>query len=1087
MSKLVKLSTTLDTNRDTNGYVCISDNDIILSENAKVSLLNAHLSSGIITDYKINGVNTDNVVDNGKEILNLNLGDRDRNVIIPNSNYDITGLLNEIQYGLDRTCTYQSTPNTPVATTGTLAIPTDQDYGLCHLVTLDSDSKVKISYNSNIPKYNQDLNYSVKDVGISVTNGVITYNGAAAPVQYDLDKTQAQQNPKSVLVTGDTPGLAVHNVVKLVRTGAAGAIPPRDSKVISIVTETSNTNKAVALDVTKTDDTTKTVISTGFYTDDAGFTVGQDVTLDDGTGTQSVPATNIAHGTVNTVDLVYKNFVGEVTALPPGKMNTDPLLVKLEYGIDKTSIVDLGDEDIKYIDADGNEQKLETAKKFSMNLNVPLTAGNEQTELDDKHIVVDAMFTILAAGGSDYAYAQITKVTINPAGAQPAFPIIEVLCLAKDNSLPIDPTLFDKVSPAEILNSDDGHASMDSLFVADTSLGLFDTNYNLYGTTTLKTVTLTTAPGDTYLIYELEVGSYSGIPADVSNAELLNASNETLYGFTLFSRAFFQGRTYQDLLLIPIDSAITVNLLDIADCPIVAGNTVLVDENVKFSVPGVLAPNQITVGTDDFVVFNWDIAQLSWPVRQQLYTLLTNATSPELCEDTFDTYLSITLNTADTLTNLLTRIWQGVDIQDTTRVILYDGNNTLDTSLYDILVKGDKVAVQETAIAVEDHIVSHSCGRAEFLVTQVGECEFGLIPDSQDMLAASFASSPYRIVIARRAGNLEYQLFDNGNRYSLNRAIRAYNNDRIVVQWGVTPSANDFEWGTRVNSQTQAAIATFDKTVRSSGNNYQKDKSKMLFSVTRNGKIVDNWIYFGCPSPNVNDALFPQTAEDTQLARCVPWTPRANPYLPPIEFDNSQSFHVYVCPNQAAVQIVELTPTGKFTTLENGAVVPISGDNYLYHPDMHNNTNLDADYSLTKYNSLTNSYTLTFTDAEVQKLLGYKLSTITLTGLTNSWTAQIDYLRAYLPEGIVILLESLNCDTYDLGQFNGSRRNIIATAIDTQSKAGEVSIEPANLYRVALGNKQPINLRKFALAFEDLNGNRLLLANAKVTVCLLFE
>jgi hypothetical protein len=1080
MSKLVKLSTTLDTNRETNGYVCISDNDIILEPNAKVSLLNAHLSSGIITDYKINGVDTDNVITGGgKEILNLNLGDRDRNVIIPNSNYDINDLLNEIQYGLDRTCTYQSTPNTPVATTGTLAIPTDQDYGLCHLVTLDSDSKVKIAYNSNIPKYNQDLNYSVKDVGISVTNGVITYNGAAAPVQYDLDQTQAQQNPKSVLVTGDTPGLAVHDVVTLVRTGAAGAIPPRPSKVISIVTETSNTNQAVALDTTKTDDTTKTVVSTGLYTDTAGFTVGQDVTLDDGTGTQSVPATNIAHGIVNTVDLFYKNFVEEVIALPPGKLNTNQALIKLEFGIDNTSIVSLGQEDIADVPEPGF--------KFSMNLNVPLTAGNEQVELDSKHIVVDALFTILAADGSDYAYAQITKVTINPAGAQPAFPIIEVLCLAKDNSLPIDPTLFDKVSPAEILNSDDGHASMDSLFVADTMLGLFDTNYNLYGSATLKTVTLTTSPGDTYLIYELEVGSYSGIPADQTNGALVTAASTSLYGFTLFSRAFFQGRTYQDLRLIPIDSAITVNQLDIADCPIVAGNTVLVNENVKFSVPSVLDPNQITVGTDDFVVFNWDSTQFSWVQSEQLYKLLTNATSPQLCKDTFDTYLSITLNTADTLTNLLTRIWQGVDIQDTTRVTLYDGNNTLDTSLYDILVKGDKVAVQETAIAVEDNIVSHSCGRAEFLVTQVGACEFGLIPDSQDMLAASFASSPYRIVIARRAGNLEYQVFYKSTRFRLKHTIMAYNNDRIVVQWGVTPSANDFEYGFRVNSGTQAANATFDKTARSSGNNYQIDKSKMLFSVTRNGKIVNNWIYFGCPSPNVNDALFPQTAEDTQLARCVPWTPRANPYLPPMLFDNSQSFHVYVCPNQAAVQILELTPTGKFTTLENGAVVPISGDNYLYHPDMHNNTNLDADYSLTKYNSLTNSYTLTFTDAEVQKLLGYKLSTITLTGLTNSWTAQIDYLRAYLPEGIVILLESLNCDTYDLGQFNGQRRNIIATAIDTQSKAGEVSIEPSNLYRVGLGNKQPINLRKFALAFEDLNGNRLLLANAKVTVCLLFE
>jgi hypothetical protein len=348
--------------------------------------------------------------------------------------------------------------------------------------------------------------------------------------------------------------------------------------------------------------------------------------------------------------------------------------------------------------------------------------------------------------------------------------------------------------------------------------------------------------------------------------------------------------------------------------------------------------------------------------------------------------------------------------------------------------------------------------------------------------------SPLRIQIINDGGNLLYKIVQNVTEKSFKRKVVAKDGDKVIIQWGVTPGVADYEFNDNVNNATTAAQITVANIAANSGSstgdNYDADRGKVLITIVRQNDF-NRYINIGAPiaDPTLSNAV------QQQIAQTIYWTPRTNPYVAPIFWDNNGNYHVYVNPQGATIRVLELSPNQTFTVNAlTGAISHITGDNHIYHPDMHSSSNLELlNMPATKFSSLTNPFTFTFTDSNFQKLLGYKLYTKTITGLTGSWVAELDYLRAYLPEGIVILLENLSIDTFDCGQFNGSRRNIIASAMDTQDKLGEISIEPNNLYRISIGNKLPVNLRKFAIAFEDLNGQRLILANAKVTVCLLFE
>jgi hypothetical protein len=59
--------------------------------------------------------------------------------------------------------------------------------------------------------------------------------------------------------------------------------------------------------------------------------------------------------------------------------------------------------------------------------------------------------------------------------------------------------------------------------------------------------------------------------------------------------------------------------------------------------------------------------------------------------------------------------------------------------------------------------------------------------------------------------------------------------------------------------------------------------------------------------------------------------------------------------------------------------------------------------------------------------------------------------------------------------------------VNSQDRLGEISIEPSNLYKIKLNNKEPVNLRRFVVSLEDFYGNQIKLQSARAVINLLFE
>lgn len=1054
MSKLVKLTTTLNQNRDTNGYIAICDNDIILEPNAKVSLLNAHLSSGIVTDYRI--VGTDTIAQSsGQNIGFVNLGDRNRNIVINNGNYAIESLLSELQREINVGLVFNSTPASLDANATTLNIPTNQDFGLGTQVSLQTDNKVKIAYNSTPQKYGPDLAFSVKTNGINVdaSTGDITWNGTAGLVEFDLQQNLAQQSPRSVVTTGPVAGqLALLDTVTLLNsvTGAN-----RVTKIMAIAVETDNISTAFAIDPTKTDNATGEVVSLAIQASVLGLKPNDPVTLDDGAGVVGTPSVNTVTAQVDTATLIPINDVYTINNLPFAKLQGPAGFVSFSP-IQPGSIAQL------------------SPTQFQMSLETLYV------DLPIKHIVVDALFNILDGNGADYLYAQIVSVIENK--ANPLNPVPQVIVNVIKNYTvinPIDITQMVTFQTAEFLSGIYGQT--DTLFEAGMDIGFFDTNINVYGEATLAAdpVDITDGTG-TYLSYEITPGAYQSAFGTLAPG---------LESYADIKNRFFQGRTIADMLITPLSHFITADVTN--TITIINGDSVVIDKVELFPATVNDNPKTIVVNTNDYVLIPLDFA--GFDIVENVIKGMARG-GLEIVKDNFNALLHVILkNTSGTLntTGALTRLWQGTNIQLTNRLTVFDGNGKMVTNIYDTITKGDKFFTQNTAYCIEDNILSRSCGRACFTVVDVAPCEFGIYPDSRNMLEG-LNLSPLSVQIAYLTiggvRNLYYVINQNGVEKSFKRKVVAKTGDKVIIQWGVTPGPGDFEFNDSVTNATVAAdidrLGISAVSGSSSGDNYDADRGKVLITIVRlNG--FKNWINIGAPisDPTLSNPL------QQQAAQCIYWTPRANPYVSPIYWDNNGNYHLYVSPQASTIRVQELSPNQTFAVNAlTGAVSHITGDNHIYHPDMHSSNNLELlNMPATKFSSLTNPFTFTFTDSTFQRQLGYKLITKTITGLTGSWVAELDYLRAYLPEGIVILLENLSIDTFDCGQFNGSRRNIIASAMDTQDKLGEISVEPNNLYRISIGNKQAINLRKFAIAFEDLNGQRLVLNNARVTVCLLFE
>lgn len=1059
MSKLIKLTTTLDRNRDTNGYVAICDNDIILQPNAKVSLLNAHLSSGILADYDIAGTDSLGQVAQGEIVANIQLadiGDRERDIIIPNGSYGINPLLTQLQNSMNQAFVFNSTTQYATTTSAALNIPTSLDFGIACQTSLDLENKAKISFNSTQQKYTADLKYTNKNNGITVSpTGDISYTGATGAFQVTLDPAKAT---RSVVYTNEEvgTGIGVFDVVTLVNSTTGNS---RQTTVTAIALDSTNVTNAIALDTTQTDAVAGVVVSDAAFTQTLPFQVGQDVTIDDGAGVFGTPSANTAYGKIQQVELVLENPNYQIEELATEKIQAiaptfDIISIKPNPGQNNSYIFDV-------------------ACPF---VNAP-----------DEHFAADGLFYILDAVKAKYACCQVTAVAehINQGAASTTDITVTVEGL---DANPLEEVNMKFVETAEFIYSTGGKAALDTPIKGQ--MGWFDKDYNLIG---ILYVDGDPTLENDYYVFELNLGGYECVD---STGALLNG----LPAFLQFTKLTYgsAGFDINDVSVTSVDRFITSAATNLVGFALANNDNGVVYQQGLINQNGVKvndAPYAFTIGADDFVVIPFEFTNNTFNNYASLFkALIPNTNVWNIVKDNVNQNLKFTLSnlTGVALSPVLTRLWIGTDIVNTWAVTLNIAPaSTIVTSQFDLLCKGTNSVGQENALCVEDTRLIPSCGRVAFKIITLGICEFGVMPESNDFSALSKTVGNIRIKLQRAAdgsGNIVYTLWRASARIGVKELYAAVG-DTVILQYGVTPGVTDYEYNDNVNAASNPATVYNNINVftdLSTGAHYDEDRNKILVSVIRNGK-TDTYIHLGCvlsnPSQSAGDL------DDIKAGKCIPWTPRNNPFVAPQYWDNSRNYRIYVCPNTAVIRALEITPSPLVVTNAlTGVVSHFDGVNHIYNPDMHGSSNLELlDLPPNKFGAYNNQFIFTFTSQTFQKILGYKTSSKAIAGLSGSWIADISYLKAYLPEGIVILLENLSIDTFDCGQFNGSRRNIIATCIDTQDKLGEISVEPSNLYRISIGNNTPINLRKFALAFEDLFGNKLILQNSRVCVSLLFE
>jgi hypothetical protein len=338
------------------------------------------------------------------------------------------------------------------------------------------------------------------------------------------------------------------------------------------------------------------------------------------------------------------------------------------------------------------------------------------------------------------------------------------------------------------------------------------------------------------------------------------------------------------------------------------------------------------------------------------------------------------------------------------------------------------------------------------------------------------------------SNNLVYKLYRGQTAVDTKINLRAKNNDRVIVEWGVTTATNGYEFSAGVDGNTNPAILTnanIEAVGQASPIN-EVDSRKILVSVLRDNAVSErNYVYLGCPIAN------PDVTNVNQVALCqaVPWTPRTSPYIDPKDWywNNDKDLHVYVSPFQATVRILELSPT-PMITFDGTAYKEFDGEHTLLHTTLHAISDPAQQDEPHKLKSFANVFNFKFTNIDLQRRFGYKTATNILNGASGSWSAEKSYLSAYLPENLTILLDTLsNVQSYDLEQNQGRRRSIIGVVVNSQDRLGEIVIEPSNLYKIKLNNKEPVNLRRFVVSLEDFYGNQIKLQSARAVINLLFE
>lgn len=1060
MAKLVKMTSSAGLQPNSNSFTVRSDDDIIIAPNSSVALLNGFISSGIVADYKVDGDNTLGKYTGeilGSLYLNKDITqDRARTVLIPEGEYGISAMLTNMEDAFNRSLIYRNLPTTTQATSNTFNTPPEPDFGLEVGCSLNDAKQVSIKYNSAAQLPTANLDYSNKSNGVQVAaNGDITYTTPGGFAMVPLDPAQANDATKTVYTVDDPTGKLVQ--FDTVSLSNATGTNVEDATIANIALDSTNTNYSIPLNTALADKVGLFVYSTKEdYTSLPPLPInqGQLITMDDGAGVLGTPSANTITGKVDIAPV-----------LVPVNVNTK---ITETHGLTGLDLVEVPITVLNVVEVQPNTE-------YTLTVDVAFANAG------DNHLLNDAIFMVSDKGNLISVIVEITDVVEDP--TNPAVSILTVNASPIGGST-IELTDFDTLQTFEAYKTNENQ-QQDVVATVGDKVALFDaTNVMLYSFEVLNITAdannsflVEAAPGSCVVLSADGTTLLTGMDAMARIVDIIYSGtpvNPDLQNVNLFCMDKF-------LTDIPVDLTADFKAADVVvfgDDPTASTATLKVDSA------------QFTINGDIYTLFQIDDLPADiddYKFKRDLILFLMQ--TPTLYKTNNGKRIQFHLSNLvpdETKLDLMTRIWPGTNVQDTYAIQLRYGRKPANFTLanYELLLKGT-IRPASGSYVVEDHRLSHSCGRVCFLITNADLCEMGFMPETIYFDGQTIDDNDFKITIEKdNRNNFVYKMYRGNTQVNIKTPLFAKDGDRVCISWGATTQIGGNEYVDGVDSNTNPAAinAGLIFNILNTDPILEVDAGKILVSILRTGASND-FIYLGCPfeDPGSNNA------DINAIKQTVPWTPRGSPYIAPQYWNNDADLHVYVCPNQATVRILELTPTPMITFVD-GVYKEFDGTSSLIDTTAHAISDPEAADASHKLKSFSNIFDFRFTNIDLQRRLGYKTATHVMNGASGSWSAEISFMSAYLPENITVLLDTLsNVQSYDLEQNNGRRRNIIGVVVNSQDRAGEIVIEPSNLYKIKLGNKEPINLRRFVVSLEDFYGNQIRLQSARAVINLLFE
>lgn len=1064
MALLVKLTNKESGSLDTNQYRCQIDEDVIIPANSTIALQSAHITTGILANYQIG--NQDTVGgQQGTKLGNLLLTadaetapDRTREILLSSGSFSINEFMTNITNAFNNSLMYLSASSAQSTTTNTLINPTEFDFGTSILCDTNTDGLVEIKFNSMPQKETPDFAYANKQDGINIDpNGDITYTQPGGFASINIDPSQADQTNFTIISPNDpSPDFNNFDTITLINTNNT-VIPYLESQIKDIQPVNQNVDSAVVIDPAFANQAGGK-ITTGVIDnlDDINFKVGDHITADDGAGVLGTPSANTLQADVSAINgLKLKNTNHLIQDVSP------------VIGYDISRVGDI------LLVAPGA-----TPTQYT------LTIDNPFADAAAEHLIVNAFFHITNDQGNTEAIIKILQVGADPATADHTLISCEV------QFINVSPNTADwkGILSLEVLfsNAKAGAAAGDLLYAAAENLMVFNEALEPIFSAPLKAKSVNTADE-----YVLEFVESSLVAVDVNNVLLTEfAAYKHILG--IYTAAGFD-RT--KIHTVPTDRVITQSDVVLGSIGIANGDTIFISDFDGLKVKQqCLAGTPAAAGAKVIIPIDYNAPDLTseYKLRAQTIAALTEFADIYIVKDSIDKNAEITLiNITDaTKIPLITRAWPGTFITASYQITLFKksgrpGANPPQLSDYNLMVKGDRIPTAESALVVEDTKIAPGCGRFVFLVNTAERCQFGIIPETGNFKSQKPGDNDLMVKIVKSGATASYEVWRGNQEITKYSGLIAQAGDRVIFQYGVSPAAVDFEYNDSVGPNTNRDDIVNDILIsgeQATGTIFEEDRGKILISVLRQG-VKNSYFYLGCAKFDIQT----NTANQSQIGRAIPWTPRSNPYAPPMYFTPGAKLHLFVAPNQANIRMLELTPDASIV-VTNGVKKYHNYDVLLYDPDIHETNNPELSELANKYTSGLTAFDFKFTDLFIQRQLGYRSSENKIVATSGKWVANIRYILAYLPDSVVIVADSLPLpiQSFDCYRTNGSRRSIIAVANNLGNEAGDIIVEPNNLYRIKLNNPE-FNLRHMSISFETIFGEPIQLKTARACVVLLFE